>query len=124
MQRKVNIFFIFTISYLFIVSALGSILMSSKYFFGTIIIGQLAVIVIILGSAILALFAPKKNYLDRMQKEVKKLNKKLVKLEAFIRKGKPADISDDEWALLKQQAEYMVLYRDTLGLRLEIAKSK
>lgn len=127
MQRKVYIFLAFTISYLFIVSALGSILMSSKYLFGANVFGELAIFIIILGSAIFSLFAPKKkekNHLDRMQKESKKLNKKLVKLEAFIRKGKPADISDDEWELMKQQAEYMALYRNKLESRIKIAESK
>lgn len=62
--------------------------------------------------------------IDRMQIEADDLDDKLLKLEAFINKGQPVFLTDDEWALLKQQAEYMVLYRDTLGLRLEIAKSK
>lgn len=62
--------------------------------------------------------------IDRMQIEADDLDDKLLKLEAFINKGQPAFLTDDEWALLKQQAEYMVLYRDTLGMRLDIAKSK
>lgn len=126
MQKKFNsnVFYILAFLYIFFLSTVSSILMSSKYFFGTTIIGKLAVIVIILGSAILALFAPKKNHLDRMQKEAKKLNKKLVKLEVFIRKGKPADISDDEWELMKQQAEHMALYRNKLESRIKIAESK
>lgn len=62
--------------------------------------------------------------IDRMQIEADDLDDKLLKLEAFINKGQPAFLTDDEWALLKQQAEYMVLYRDTLGMRLDIAKNK
>lgn len=62
--------------------------------------------------------------IDRMQIEADDLDDKLLKLEVFINKGQPEFLTDDEWALLKQQAEYMVLYRDTLGMRLDIAKSK
>lgn len=62
--------------------------------------------------------------IDRMQIEVDDLDKKLLKLEAFIHQGKPNFLTEDEWQLLHQQAEYMMLYRGTLECRLDIAKSK
>lgn len=62
--------------------------------------------------------------IDRMQVEADDLDEKLLKLEAFVAKGKPDFLTDEEWSLLNQQAEYMVLYRDTLESRLEIAKEK
>ncbi len=69
-------------------------------------------------------YKPNDTPIDRMQVEADDLDEKLLKLEAFVAKGKPDFLTDEEWSLLNQQAEYMVLYRDTLESRLEIAKEK
>lgn len=62
--------------------------------------------------------------IERMQIEADDLDDKLGKIEAFINKGQPAFLTDDEWALLKQQHQNMLPYRATLAQRLKIAKAK
>lgn len=69
-------------------------------------------------------YKPNHTPIDRMQIEADELDEKLLKLEAFVAKGQPDFLTKDEWELLHQQAEYMMLYRGTLECRLEIAKSK
>lgn len=69
-------------------------------------------------------YKPNGTPIERMQIEADELDDKLAKLEAFINKDKPDFLSEVEWDLLRQQAEYMALYLDTLKSRLELATDK
>lgn len=61
---------------------------------------------------------------DRVRIEQRELFGRLDKLEGFLTKGRPDSFSDQEWELLKKQAELMDAYNDILIQRIALFKSK
>ena len=69
-------------------------------------------------------YKPNHTPIDRMQIELDELHERMDKLGAFIAKGQPEFLNDDEWTLLQEQANHMANYYNVLNARLAIAKSK
>lgn len=67
-------------------------------------------------------FAPAETPQDRVRIEQREVFGRLDKLEGFLAKGRPDSFSDQEWELLKKQAELMDAYNDILIQRIALFK--
>lgn len=64
---------------------------------------------------------PKSSHVTRLNVEVNQVQDRLDKLSEFLLKGKPAFVTDDDWALLREQQEHMSAYRAVLVKRANLA---
>lgn len=64
---------------------------------------------------------PKPSHVTRLNIEVNQVQDRLDKLSEFLLKGKPVFVTDDDWALLREQQEHMSAYRAVLVKRANLA---
>ena len=58
------------------------------------------------------------TFLTRLQNEYKEVNERATKLAAFLQKGRPDNISDDDWDDLGEQYTHQSRYEEVLAKRL------
>lgn len=58
------------------------------------------------------------TFLTRLQDEYKEVNVRATKLAAFLQKGRPDSISDDDWDDLEEQYMHQSRYEEVLAKRL------
>lgn len=61
------------------------------------------------------------SYIERVELELQDLDAKIQKLDAFLVKGKPSNISQEAWDLLQQQLDVMRTYAMILQERIVLA---
>lgn len=60
------------------------------------------------------------DYKSRVYTEHEELKEKIEKLSAFLDKGQPDNIDDEQWNLLGEQLQYMQKYEEVLAKRIEL----
>ena len=64
----------------------------------------------------------KQSILEKVNKEKKELDNKIVSLNSFLSKNKPKDFDNKQWKLLKEQIKHMAMYAIVLERRIELLK--